>query len=306
HRARLPGVRRFPRRTWGRSSLRRCARSHAAVGADFPGHRRGDPDSHALRLAHVGRGHRYRRAHPLHRLRPLGCAPGVRYLRRLRDARHRTHAHSQHQAVARRHRAASWPGWRPACYGLMTIGVLGATSWGVTLAFQLARNGHAVALLVRTPAEAQEVDSRRGIARLPEVTLPDTVTVQPVDSPVELSRLVVASPAQSLRESVAPLPTREVPVLSVAKGIEHGTRLRMSEVLRESGWPIELVAVLSGPNLAREVAAGLPAAAVVAAHAEPEALAWQEALSGGAFRVYRSGDVIGVELGGALKNVIAI
>lgn len=188
----------------------------------------------------------------------------------------------------------------------MTIGVLGATSWGVTLAFQLARNGHAVTLLVRTPAEAQEVDSRRGIARLPEVTLPDTVTVQPVDSPVELSRLVVASPAQSLRESVAPLPTREVPVLSVAKGIEHGTRLRMSEVLRESGWPTELVAVLSGPNLAREVAAGLPAAAVVAAHAEPEALAWQEALSGGAFRVYRSGDVIGVELGGALKNVIAI
>ena len=188
----------------------------------------------------------------------------------------------------------------------MTIAVLGATSWGVTLACQLARNGHPVRILVRTADEAREVDARRGIARLPEITLPDSVTVQPASSGGHFSRLVVASPAQALRESVASVPARDIPVLSAAKGIEHGTRLRMSEVLCEVGWPRELVAVLSGPNLAHEVAAGLPAAAVVAAHAEPEATAWQEALAGGAFRVYRSGDVVGVELGGALKNVIAI
>ncbi|MCK9518237.1 MAG: NAD(P)H-dependent glycerol-3-phosphate dehydrogenase [Dehalococcoidia bacterium] len=189
---------------------------------------------------------------------------------------------------------------------MLPIAVLGATSWGVTIAWQLARNGHSVALLARTDTEARAVDARRGLARLPQVQLPASVCVQPAAKAFAAAALVVACPAQAVRESVASIGLRDVPVLSAAKGIEHGSRLRISELLRDEGWPVECVSVLSGPNLAHEIAAGLPAAAVVASYAEAEAAAWQQRLSGGAFRVYRSDDVIGVELGGALKNVIAI
>jgi glycerol-3-phosphate dehydrogenase (NAD(P)+) len=114
-------------------------------------------------------------------------------------------------------------------------------------------------------------------------------------------------PAQSLRESVSNLGvSRAVAVLSAAKGIEHGSLLRMSEVLEDAGWAPEQVAAISGPNLAHEVARGLPAAAVVASSSLETARAWQTALSHGSFRCYRSSDVIGTELGGALKNIIAI
>lgn len=190
---------------------------------------------------------------------------------------------------------------------MATFGVLGATSWGLTLASLLERNGHRVVVLVRTPEEAARVGAERGIERLPEVRLSDVATVQPVDAPVSVECLVVAVPSQSLRGSVrACAVAREVPVVSAAKGLERGTHLRMTEVLRECGWADTQTAALSGPNLAHEVARGLPAAAVVAGASAEVAALWQSALSGPMFRVYSSQDTVGVELCGALKNVVAI
>ncbi|MBI5948423.1 MAG: NAD(P)-dependent glycerol-3-phosphate dehydrogenase [Chloroflexi bacterium] len=186
--------------------------------------------------------------------------------------------------------------------------VLGATSWGLTLARLLVANGHAVTVLVRNEAEQADVAARRGIARLPEVVLPPSVTISvAVTASAAFDGLVVAVPAQSVRANAAAVAAlRTVPVLSAAKGIERATGALMSDVFIDAGWDPALVSVISGPNLAHEVARGLPAAAVVACSDEARATAWQTALSGGAFRVYRSDDVAGVEVGGALKNIIAI
>jgi glycerol-3-phosphate dehydrogenase (NAD(P)+) len=131
--------------------------------------------------------------------------------------------------------------------------------------------------------------------------------VDPGRIPPGLDGLVVAVPAQALRRTISSeLFSRKLPLLSGAKGIEHDTRLRMSQVLSELGWTTERISVVSGPNLAHEVARGLPAATVVASTSAAEAERWQRALSVGAFRAYRSDDVTGVELGGALKNIVAI
>lgn len=187
------------------------------------------------------------------------------------------------------------------------FGVLGATSWGVTVAGLLERSGNEVVILTRTAAEAAAVDTRRGLERLPELRLGARVGAQAAGPGIALDGAVVAVPAQSLRASIrASYLSRELPVLSAAKGIEFETGARMSQVLESEGWAPERIAVLSGPNLAHEVARGLPAASVVASSAPATARAWQEALAGPAFRVYTSADVAGVELGGALKNVIAI
>ena len=186
--------------------------------------------------------------------------------------------------------------------------VAGATSWGLTLASLLSRGGAAVTLLTRTPEEAATLTRARGIARLPGFELPPAVGVRAIDEdPAAADGVVIAVPAQSLRATVERLAQwRDVPALTAAKGVEHGSLLRMSEVLADCGWPTARVSALSGPNLAREIVAGLPAAATVASPRERDGEMWQRALSGARFRVYRSDDLVGVELGGALKNVIAI
>lgn len=185
--------------------------------------------------------------------------------------------------------------------------VLGATSWGLTLTRLLATHGD-VTLLTRTAEEAAAIAARRGVPRLPGLELPPSADVVPAAHPPEsLAGIVLAVPAQRFAEGLASLAVaRDVPVLSAAKGIEHATMRRMSEVIEAAGWPPALVTVLSGPNLAHEVARGLPAASVAASCDDSQSAMWQRALSTGHFRVYRSGDVVGVELGGALKNVIAI
>ncbi|HEX6032365.1 MAG TPA: NAD(P)H-dependent glycerol-3-phosphate dehydrogenase [Tepidiformaceae bacterium] len=191
---------------------------------------------------------------------------------------------------------------------MASYAVLGATSWGVTLAGLLGKGGHDVDLIVRTGVEAASVAGLRGIERLPEVRLgPAVRPIEPEAARERYEGLIVATPSQMLRASVRALPlARDVAVLSAAKGLEHDTLLRMSEVLEEAGWARDAVAVLSGPNLAHEVARGLPAASVVASTSEALAQQWQRALSHGAFRCYRSSDVVGTELGGALKNIVAI
>lgn len=121
-----------------------------------------------------------------------------------------------------------------------------------------------------------------------------------------LSGIVLAVPAQAVRQAFAETRlARDLPILSTAKGIETGTAMLMSEVAVEAGWPSRLVAALSGPNLAHEIARGLPAAAVVGGEDACSQM-WQVALNQNNFRVYRSDDITGVEVGGALKNVIAI
>jgi glycerol-3-phosphate dehydrogenase (NAD(P)+) len=189
-----------------------------------------------------------------------------------------------------------------------SFAVLGATSWGLGLGWILAGNGHAVRVLVRSANEAADVTARRGIARMPELRLPDSVTVVTQDAwPVPGEGLVVALPVQRLADGLAAVPAwQSAPLLLASKGIELTTGARPSEVAARSGWPLDGVAVLSGPNLSREVVRGLPAAAVVASASEATAEWWQRAFSGHTFRVYRAQDVTGVELAGAMKNVIAI
>ena len=185
--------------------------------------------------------------------------------------------------------------------------VIGATSWGLTLAWLISRNGHEVVVICRTEDEARAVDNRRGIERLPEIRLPEGVTCAPPPLGPGFGGVVVAVPSQSLRRTVqAADPPLRVPVLSAAKGLEQGRGLSMTAVLRDLGWPEDLVAALSGPNLAHEVARGMPAAAVVASRNQGTAEAWQRAISGPTFRIYTSPDTTGVELAGAYKNIVAI
>ena len=184
--------------------------------------------------------------------------------------------------------------------------VLGATSWGVTLAWLLASNGHEVTVLTRNASEAESVDRARGLARLNAISLPPSVAVRAAaEYTASRAGVIVAVPAQSVRATARDIDFRGAPILSASKGLEHGTDLRMTEVLRELA-PASPLAALSGPNLSHEIAAGMPAAGVIASADDASAAMWQGALGGRAYRAYTSSDVVGVELGGALKNVIAI
>ncbi|OAI39937.1 hypothetical protein AYO38_01175 [bacterium SCGC AG-212-C10] len=186
--------------------------------------------------------------------------------------------------------------------------VAGATSWGLTLAWLLSCNGHDVVVVTRNAAETDRLRDAGHSERMPAITFGPTLRpVAPGSLEAPLDGVVLAVPAQSLRGALGTLTTcHGLPLLSAAKGIELESGQRMSEVIAGCGFPPGTISVLSGPNLAQEIVAGLPAAAVVASHEEAQAAMWQSALSGGSFRVYRSRDVTGVELCGALKNVVAI
>lgn len=190
--------------------------------------------------------------------------------------------------------------------------VVGTTSWGTTLAVVLAREGVPTALVARTPEEAETLRRERENRRLlPGVRLPDGVEVLPLGpEALEGAWLVVlAVPSGRMRENarrLAPLLRPGQVVLSAGKGLEGGTGLRMSQVLAQELPPDIPIAVLSGPNLAREIAEGLPASTVVACAQEAVARRIQALLNSRRLRVYTSTDVVGVELGGALKNIVAI
>ncbi len=188
--------------------------------------------------------------------------------------------------------------------------VVGATAWGTMLAVILTRNEVATTLITRSEDEAALLRAANENARrLPGTPFPDRLRVAAGGEGIEAhSNLVVfAVPSHTLeanaRKVASGIPAGAV-LLSATKGIEGGTGRRMSEVLT-SILPDRPVAALSGPNLSREVAEGLPGATVIAsADAELEGL--RSAFHTGTFRVYTSRDIVGVELGGALKNVIAI
>jgi glycerol-3-phosphate dehydrogenase (NAD(P)+) len=192
------------------------------------------------------------------------------------------------------------------------VAVVGAGAWGTTLAVLLGKV-EPVLLLAHDEGAATRIrGTRENERRLPGVHLPDSVTVSSDPSAIaDASDLVVfAVPSNHLRsiaERVAPHLAPAADLLSVAKGLEPGTLLRMTEVIADAaGVGPRRVAALSGPNLASEIARGLPASAVVAAE-EPElADRIVERLGRREFRLYVNSDLLGVELCGALKNIVAI
>ncbi|CAI8005815.1 Glycerol-3-phosphate dehydrogenase [NAD(P)+], partial [Geodia barretti] len=194
------------------------------------------------------------------------------------------------------------------------VAVVGATTWGTTLAVLAARDGAPVRLLCRTSDEADAL-RRAGehSRRLPGVPFPETLSVEhgPAKALSDTNLVIVAVPSDRFRQNVgriAKYVPKEAVILSVTKGLELPAGLRMSEVWSQEmpQHPPGRFSVLSGPNLAGEVIAGKPAVTVVAASAETSRSLVQEALMSPAFRIYTSDDVVGVEMGGALKNIIAL
>jgi glycerol-3-phosphate dehydrogenase (NAD(P)+) len=189
--------------------------------------------------------------------------------------------------------------------------VIGAGSWGTALAVQLGRSGIAVRLWARDPALARAMaDTRENLRYLPDVRLPERVvlTSEHAAALEGCSLVVLAVPSHFLRgvlgTMAAAVPPRSV-LLSATKGLEPSSALRMSELI-DQVLPGRPVAALSGPSFAREVATGLPTALVVASTDATVARTIQERLSAPAFRLYTNRDLVGVEIGGALKNVMAI
>ncbi|MBD0292700.1 MAG: NAD(P)-dependent glycerol-3-phosphate dehydrogenase [Jiangellaceae bacterium] len=191
--------------------------------------------------------------------------------------------------------------------------VFGGGSWGTAFSLVLADAGTEVALWCRRPELCQAINTvRLNPDYLPDIELPDAVraTADPAEAAAGAELVVLAVPSQTLRQNL----TAWVPVLpsgvvfvSLMKGIELGTAKRMSEVIADVVQaPPERVAVISGPNLAREIAERQPAASVVASLDEGVAEHVQRACHSPAFRPYTNRDVVGTELGGTVKNVIAL
>ena len=192
----------------------------------------------------------------------------------------------------------------------LRVSVLGAGSWGATVASLASRNAPTT-LWARRPELAEEIDTRHTNERyLPGVTLPSDLraTASIEEAVREADVLVMGVPSHGLRavlEQVKKHVRAWVPVVSLAKGLEEGSRLRMTQVIGEV-LPGHKAGVLTGPNLAREIMAGFAAASVVAMADESVGREIQGLFRSGLFRVYTNRDVVGSELGGAFKNVIAI
>jgi glycerol-3-phosphate dehydrogenase (NAD(P)+) len=191
--------------------------------------------------------------------------------------------------------------------------VLGTGSWGTAFGKVLADAGTDVVLWARREELAQAVrDGHENVDYLPGVVLPAnlTATSDPLEAVAGADFVVLAVPSQSLRDNLAAvagsLPAGSL-LVSLMKGVELGTTKRMSEVIREVADVAEAsVAVVTGPNLAKEIAGGQPAATVVACSDAAAAERLQEACTTPYFRPYTNTDVVGCELGGAVKNVIAL
>lgn len=196
----------------------------------------------------------------------------------------------------------------------MRIAVLGGGGWGTALSGLLDSADHDVRLWVRRSSLAREIaETRENAAYLPDVRVSDTVDIH-ADLSVAISNaelLVVAVPSHTVRklgETLAPLLNDAPLLVSTSKGVEPTTLQTMSSVLADA-LPAALtdnVSVLSGPSFAAEVARGLPTAVTVAAHNHAVAEKVQTTFSAPTFRVYTTTDVVGVEVGGAVKNVIAL
>ncbi len=190
-----------------------------------------------------------------------------------------------------------------------TVAVIGAGAWGTALAGVAARAGRDVVLYARKSATAAEIAATRANPKLPGVTLEAGVKVtDDIAVAAAVDIVLIATPAQNLREAVAALAPHLAatkPVIACAKGIERGTHKFMTEVIAEAA-PNAIPAILSGPSFAEDVARGLPTAVTLAAKDETLASALVQSLGSSTFRPYHTTDVRGVEIGGAAKNVLAI
>jgi glycerol-3-phosphate dehydrogenase (NAD(P)+) len=190
--------------------------------------------------------------------------------------------------------------------------VLGAGSWGTALAIHLGGNGHDVALWGRDAALIDEMATRRANPTyLPDVTLPAQVrpTAVAAEALAGADMVVVAVPSHGLRAVIrdaAPHLPRAAVLVSATKGLERETQRRMSQVMSEETGERHPIVVLSGPSFAAEVARQLPTALVAASVDSAAVQSVQREFRGSFFRVYGSADVVGVEIGAALKNIIAI
>jgi glycerol-3-phosphate dehydrogenase (NAD(P)+) len=190
----------------------------------------------------------------------------------------------------------------------MKVTILGTGAWGTALGLVLHGNAHDITLWGHDPANLEAVKSERENKRyLPGVSLPGNWQYETSFSLAltKAEAVVIAIPSRALREVARRLSDFSGLIVSVTKGIEFDSGKTMSRVLRECA-PKATVAALSGPSLAPEVARGAPTALVAASDVELAALQTQELFHQPLFRVYTSTDILGVELGGALKNVIAI
>jgi len=194
------------------------------------------------------------------------------------------------------------------------VAIIGTTTWGTTLGVILARKGVSVSLLTRTAEEAAELSTQRRNPRfLSDVPFPESLDIssdiEDVVAPAGL--VVIAVPSHNFRNNIRSIRDGLAPdatILSATKGLELPTGKRMSEVLQDE-LPPKLhsnICVLSGPNLAHEIIQGKLSSTVIASHDLSRAEQAQSTMMSSSFRIYTSDDVIGVELGGALKNIISL
>lgn len=190
------------------------------------------------------------------------------------------------------------------------VSVLGAGAWGTALALNAARSGRDVTLWGRNPETLETISCDRQLPRY----LPDITFDQPLTTTIDLTEaadadcILMVTPAQTtaaIAESIGFYVAKGTPVILAAKGLEKSTQRMMTEVLKDY-LPQAKAAVLSGPSFASDVARGLPTAVTIAAETAPLAEQLCATFSNSIFRPYASHDLIGVQLGGALKNVLAI
>jgi glycerol-3-phosphate dehydrogenase (NAD(P)+) len=189
------------------------------------------------------------------------------------------------------------------------ISVLGGGAWGTALALTCARAGRDVTLWEHEVGNAEHLATKRESRFLPGVKLDDDIKLtRDLGAAAGADAILLVVPAQVLRAvvtSLSPSLAKRTPLIACAKGIEHGTHKFMSEIIAACA-SNAVPAILSGPSFAADVARGLPTAVTVAAADEGVARALAQAINSGSFRPYHSTDIRGVEIGGAVKNVLAI
>ncbi|MDD4616659.1 MAG: NAD(P)-dependent glycerol-3-phosphate dehydrogenase [Alphaproteobacteria bacterium] len=193
-------------------------------------------------------------------------------------------------------------------HSFTSIGIIGAGAWGTALALAVRRTGSEVTLWALEPEVAAEItEKRKNTVFLPGIDIPPEIrTTSELSDLTACKMLILATPAQHLRamcQNLARLLKQPVPLVIASKGIEKASYRLMSEVVAEElpGFPIY---ILSGPSFAKEVAQNLPAALTLASEHDVETVA--QALSSPCFRLYTTDDIIGAQIGGAVKNVLAI